>query len=67
LAASAVPRAEGILRVADMVLMWQVETIEEVVWRHSFLENVAVHHEIVRASTLLAHGERYNPAGEGAA
>ncbi len=67
LAASAVPRAEGILRVADTVLMSQVETIEEVVWRHSFLENVAVHHEIVRACMALAHGERYNPAGEGAA
>jgi hypothetical protein len=53
--------------VAYTVLTWQVQTIGQVVRQHSFLENVAVHHEIVRASTALALDERYNRAGEGAA
>jgi len=53
LAASTDPHAEGILRVAYTGLMRQVETIGQVVRQHSFLENVAFHHEIVRASTAL--------------
>jgi hypothetical protein len=58
-------RAEGILHGAYTVLIQQVETIDEVVERHSLLENVAVHHEIVRASTALAHAERYRQAEGG--